>query len=563
MWLLGAGASAGAGVPTAGDLVWDFKRRLYCSQERVPLSACTDLLDPVLRQRLQGFFDARTSYPARGDPQEYALYFEAAFPDERDRRKFIEEAVRGTRPSYGHLVLATLLKVGRAELIWTPNFDTLLEDATSVIYGTTAALTVADLDRGHVAAEAIAEARFPLLAKIHGDFRSTRLKNTAEELREQDVAIRSALIQACRQRGLAIIGYSGRDESVLDALEEGIAQGSGFPGGLFWFRRPGSELSPRARQLIAGARAVGIKAGFVETGTFDETMGDILEQLDGISAAALDLLRSSRPRMTEALIEPAGRGWPVIRLNALPILSYPTACRRIVCSIGGTSEVRAAVKKSGRQVLAARSRAGVLAFGSDAEVREVFDAFGVSQFDLHSIGSDQLEYDSGEMALLYEALALGLQRGLPLRRVRDRGWALAVDPSREDDAALDGIRAVAKRLTGRIPKTELGWCEGVRLKLEFVKSRLWVLLRPTVIGDAIPDLDDQTRRSLRAARADFVRERTAARYNSQANDILDAWCKLLTEAREEREVRAMGIADGVDAVFRLGSVTAFSRRRVS
>lgn len=28
MWLLGAGASAGAGIPTAGDMVWEFKQQL-------------------------------------------------------------------------------------------------------------------------------------------------------------------------------------------------------------------------------------------------------------------------------------------------------------------------------------------------------------------------------------------------------------------------------------------------------------------------------------------------------------------------------------------------------
>jgi len=29
MWLLGAGASASAGIPTAGDMIWEFKQRLF------------------------------------------------------------------------------------------------------------------------------------------------------------------------------------------------------------------------------------------------------------------------------------------------------------------------------------------------------------------------------------------------------------------------------------------------------------------------------------------------------------------------------------------------------
>jgi hypothetical protein len=30
-WLLGAGASAAAGIPTAFDMIWDFKRTLFCA----------------------------------------------------------------------------------------------------------------------------------------------------------------------------------------------------------------------------------------------------------------------------------------------------------------------------------------------------------------------------------------------------------------------------------------------------------------------------------------------------------------------------------------------------
>jgi len=35
MWLLGAGASAAAGIPMAWDMIWEFKQQLYVSQRRV------------------------------------------------------------------------------------------------------------------------------------------------------------------------------------------------------------------------------------------------------------------------------------------------------------------------------------------------------------------------------------------------------------------------------------------------------------------------------------------------------------------------------------------------
>jgi len=36
-WLLGAGASTASGIPTAGDMIWDFKRKLYCAEQRISL----------------------------------------------------------------------------------------------------------------------------------------------------------------------------------------------------------------------------------------------------------------------------------------------------------------------------------------------------------------------------------------------------------------------------------------------------------------------------------------------------------------------------------------------
>jgi hypothetical protein len=54
MWLLGAGASAAAGIPTAYELIWDFKQRLFISQRRVSPKAVADLASPAIRARIQG-----------------------------------------------------------------------------------------------------------------------------------------------------------------------------------------------------------------------------------------------------------------------------------------------------------------------------------------------------------------------------------------------------------------------------------------------------------------------------------------------------------------------------
>ncbi len=53
---LGAGSSRSAGIKTAGDMIWDFKQRLYRSQKKLPPSAITDIGEPAVQRKLQAHF---------------------------------------------------------------------------------------------------------------------------------------------------------------------------------------------------------------------------------------------------------------------------------------------------------------------------------------------------------------------------------------------------------------------------------------------------------------------------------------------------------------------------
>lgn len=106
MWLLGAGASRASGIKTAGDMIWDFKSRLYRSDRKIPASAVSDLGDIQIRRLLQNFFDASATYPPLDAEQEYAHYFEATYPAAQDRRRYIDDMMRGAKPGYGHMALA-------------------------------------------------------------------------------------------------------------------------------------------------------------------------------------------------------------------------------------------------------------------------------------------------------------------------------------------------------------------------------------------------------------------------------------------------------------------------
>lgn len=306
-WLLGAGVSAAAGIPTATDMTWSFKRLLYCSEQRKPVTFCSDLGDPLLRERLQQYFEQKKTFPAQWADDEYAVYFEAAYGAESDRRRYIDDCTRDARPSYGHIALGALMAVDRVRLVWTTNFDRLTEDAAASAFGGSGRLMVASPDTAEVAATALKEDRWPLLGKLHGDFQSTRLRNTTEELRRQDERLRASLLESCRRFGLAVAGYSGRDSSIMDVLDEAVAGGRGYPSGLFWLNRAGGAPLPRVQTLIERARAAGVTAHVVTISTFDELMMDIIKMTQLPAPLAERLSQRGRFRSPASMLR-ARRG---------------------------------------------------------------------------------------------------------------------------------------------------------------------------------------------------------------------------------------------------------------
>jgi hypothetical protein len=554
MWFLGAGASASAGIPTAWHMIWEFKRSLFCSSEKKALALVQDLADNRVRDSIQASLDSTGRNPPAGADDEYSHYFETAYPDERDRRSYIDGKVAGGVPSYGHLVLAALMKLGQCDVVWTTNFDRVVEDAASRIYGSTTALRVVALDNVVAAQQALSEKRFPVYVKLHGDYHSRALKNTTDELRAQDASLRQCLIDACRTRGLAVVGFSGRDRSVMETLTEAASLPGSFPAGLFWFHRPGEEVDSRVERLISVAGKNGVRAQLVKVDTFDELLGDIPLLLPDIPEDIGRLLRAT-PRPTPTLPLPeVGGVWPVLRLNALCVHEWPKSCRLVECEIGGTREVRECLSEQKVDAIAVRAKPGVLAFGRDQDLRRAFENRGIRRFDLHEINPSRLSRESAELGLLYQAICRAVVRGLPLtveRRGRRRFLKVATD----GDPVLRPLRKVLPRLSGVIPATELRWTEAAEVRLEFRLNRLWLIILPTILAERTEDP------AARVRRMDFVRNELASRYNKKTNELVAAWAEVIVGAEERKKVKAFGGADGIDATFEVGQTTAFSWRR--
>ena len=136
MWFLGAGASRSAGMPSATDIIWDLKRRHYCQQEDRFVST-NDLSNEAVRNKIQSYLEA-AGCPPMWDDDEYAYYFEKVLGNDlKLHRNYLAEQLNPEKISLnsGHRILAALLELNLSKLIFTTNFDAVLETAFAAVVG--------------------------------------------------------------------------------------------------------------------------------------------------------------------------------------------------------------------------------------------------------------------------------------------------------------------------------------------------------------------------------------------------------------------------------------------
>jgi SIR2-like domain len=585
-WFLGAGASASAGIPTGTMMIRDFKTRLFCQETALPRCE-VDSTDPLWVQRIAEFFQKRSLLPPAGDPSEYSAAFEAVFPTHGDRRRYIEDAIRKGTPSFGHRVLASLVTVRHIPCIFTTNFDPLIEIASTqtdqlLSAGDRAMPTVAALDSVDRAERCLRESAWPLIAKLHGDYQSTMLKNTSTELKEQDGKMRAVLTNACQRFGLVVAGYSGRDGSVMAALEHALQIPGAFPSGIYWVTKSEHDVFPAVRLLLQKAVQAGVDAAIVESKNFDELAADLANQF-----ILPDILRrhvfEARPRpVLRPVPLPSGDSlkFPILRCSALLIDRMPPEARRFVLArAASTVEVRDLLREAKVHAVVASTGREVAAFGIDEMLVKALAPLGARLAGTIQLN---LDADSWAVGLLYDALTRALCRRRPLRpRMRRAGHAVLVKQgiTGEDDARPRERRILLDRLLaaygsplhGTVPELGYPFSEGVRLRLEQCADRWWCVFDPFTFVEVpriqeVPDQGDDPDRVAAIGfqrgdpAGDWRRERWAQKYNTAWAKIIDGWAHLLASS-DDSTIKACGVpeGEGVDAVFGLSSVTAWSR----
>lgn len=591
-WFLGAGASAASGIPTGYAMIRDFKAEIFCRENNLSKREI-DTADPIWIERIDTFFRRTSLLPPDGDPTEYAAAFEAVYPQPRHRRQYIDDAISKGRPCFGHNVLGSLIAAGKVDCAFTTNFDPLVEESA---LSANALLPVADQVRANVAAidsadralRCLNESDWPLVAKLHGDYQSIAIKNTGSELETQDARMRHVLVEAGKRYGMVFVGYSGRDASIMEALNYILDSPSPFPNGLYWVAASPSLLLPTVKDFLERAQLAGVDVAIVECATFDELAADIIKTTD-LPKVLSDRLTLGRPmlRLVPVQLPTAeARQFPVLRYSALLVAGMPRVARRITLGESTTSPaVRELLKeKKCRATVAANGRE-LAVFGRDQDILDALAPLGAKLAG--EVRLNPVE-DSWALGLLYDALVKSLAKQRPLiPRFKRAGHSVVVatprdgevsERTRRDKQMLMGLRnAYGGALTGTVPRLGFPFQEGVFLKLEHINGRWWCGFEPhtfvqiprtNLTQGANPDEPNaadvnllETRRDRRVDPAgDWRRERWAQRYNKNWAEIIAAWAELLTST-EGGIGHAFGLEDGsgIDAVFEVSPVTGWSR----
>lgn len=574
-WFLGAGASQSAGLPTAWDMMWDLKRRFYCREENQSVAA-NDLQNPAIREKISQFLQTR-NFPEPADPDEYSRCFEIAFGDDhRRQQEYISAMLADTRVSLtqGHRALAALIAMGLTKVVFTTNFDAVVEKAVAAVGGKS--IVPFHLEGSYAVRDALNADAYPVLCKLHGDFRYQSLKNLASDLAAQNEQLAAGLKIACNRFGLVVAGYSGRDRSVMDALTAALKGENPFPHGLYWLTMKGRPVLPSVEAFLAAAEDKGVQAELVEIETFDSLLARLWKQIPDRDPELVARVGRADRVAVSIPVPATGSLNPLIRTNALPV-KLPLRCLRLdLREIPDAKELERIESESRGTVSLIKADGAVWAWGAEPLIRKALGDNFQAATDV-DISARLADYGHNLFLkpLIERSVAIALTRELPLTHRRWRnGSVLIVKDASEDQAkvladtvaSIHGVRALAGTVpdlmtvaTDEHPEAQpVRWAEALELRLEEIGGVYWMLVKPQVWI-----WPNRHRRDAEA----FLDTRVAKRFNNRTDALISAWIRLLLPSDQKNALHQLAPFGTPESAgmpqFGMMDRTTFSRRAAS
>jgi len=221
---LGSGVSKTAGIPTGPEILWDSKKLLYkLINEKEPKDK--ELKDWFEKSKFKDFT--------------YSKILKAICSSQEERRKFLEKYFIGRSPTDTHRIIADMVKKGLTKIVITTNFDRLMEkalDDAEIVYDV--ASSSAELKAMRPREQSPCS-----ILKLHGDYQSSEIKNTEQELAKLEPGIEAEFQEILDRYGIVVMGYSGLDEGVMRCFEKRSSKYT-----LYWLRV--GDINERVKKLL-------------------------------------------------------------------------------------------------------------------------------------------------------------------------------------------------------------------------------------------------------------------------------------------------------------------------
>lgn len=503
---LGAGASFSSGIPTAGLCIWEWKREIFLTNNPGLKDQFSELSLKSVRDRIQEWLDRQGGYPAKDAPEEYQFYIERCFPISDSRRAYFQEHVRKAEPFIGYKLLCLLAEQRFFNTVFSTNFDGLVTKAA-------ANFKITPIEVGMDS-----QTRLPrsasndelLCISLHGDYRYDPLKNTTEELKRQESALAEKFIAFAKDNPLIVIGYSGRDSSIMETLTAAYQQGGS--GSLFWCGHEGGEIPESVKTLLETARANGRTAHYIRTMGFDDTLERLaLHCLEDSPLAEANRLigemnkQKDNPRSSFSPIN--GTPISVVKSNAFE-LEVPSEI--LQCEIASwPAESRwqwLREKIKDKDIVAAPFGSKILFWGAIDDVKSVFGDNIKSPIERSPISGKDLRYEDGVVvSLIRQALvrSFGETASLPHDGNKEVWLSSAKNPFTHDG-------------------TRYGCHDSIVVHIKNISGKMHVVLMPSVrIIDAQGNLAPPEISKIKK------NEVLSGQYNKQFNAAVNEWRKRL------------------------------------
>lgn len=472
---LGSGASVNSGIPSGGDLVWHFKREILSSKKIINGKKFTDLKIEANKQIIQSYFDQR------GDSNitnPYSHYFKECYPDSLVRKEFLSDLVRDKKPSIGFLCLSALVERQKFNVVWTTNFDDLIEKAITALNYKSCQIVSPD----NASSVQQFNSDIPTVVKLHGDFRYDPLQNTDEELQELEASLHTKFLDASTQKGILVVGYSGSDKSVMTTLEKALEKPNAFPKGLIWCIPKGLQPSKDLEALIEKAHQQNNRSGFLEIDNFDYFLHEIYKTCE-LSNTQIDTIASERFEQRQAfrLSQNPSATLPIL-LNAIKAKSFPKTAfttKTTLTGVGKWKRLRQVIGSS--NIVASFTKNDTLMiFGVEQEIKETLKSHITDDLKIADI-PEHIYYhsDSFYLGMLYELVEKALINDFGLS-VYAKGRNIRKFYSSENRLSDSEIADIKNRNRNFNIHQNIAVFEAFEFKIEFVNKELYLLICPTV-----------------------------------------------------------------------------------